>query len=77
MTLEADGYAFPGTRYSQKGMPIGVGQGMTMRDWFAGQALQGILAGGFADTVPHDDVGSDAAFFAYKYADDMLSIRNG
>lgn len=50
--------------------------GMSLRDHFAGLALQGMLAGNFADTVPHDDVGSDAAFFAYKYADDMLSIRN-
>ena len=51
--------------------------GMTLRDYFAGQALAGILAGGFADTVPHDDIngGSDAAFFAYSYADAMLKAR--
>ena len=38
-------------------------KGMTLRDYFAGQALAGILAGGFADTIPHDDVGGgrDAA----------------
>lgn len=51
--------------------------GMTLRDYFAGQALAGILAGGFADTIPHDDIGggSDAAFFAYTYADAMLKER--
>lgn len=52
-------------------------RGMSLRDWFAGQALAGILAGGFADTIPHDDVngGGDAAFFAYQYADAMLAER--
>lgn len=53
--------------------------GMSLRDWFAGQALSGILAGGFADTIPHDDVngGFDAAFFAYQYADAMIATRKG
>lgn len=51
--------------------------GMSLRDWFAGQALAGILAGGFAGTIPHDDIngGGDAAFFAYQYADAMLASR--
>ena len=50
---------------------------MSLRDWFAGQALAGILGGGFGDTIPHDDVngGGDAAFFAYQYADAMLAAR--
>jgi hypothetical protein len=50
---------------------------VTLRDYFAGQALIGILAGGFADTIPHDDVngGSDAAAFAYQYADAMIAAR--
>jgi hypothetical protein len=60
--------AFPTANY---------GAGMTLRDYFAGQALVGILAGGFADTIPHDDIsgGADAAFFAYQYADAMLAER--
>lgn len=51
--------------------------GLPLRDYFAGQALAGILADGFADTVPHDDVGGgrDAAFFAYQYADAMIAAR--
>ena len=51
--------------------------GMSLRDWFAGQALAGLLAGGFADTVPHDspDGGSTAAAFAYQYAHAMLKER--
>jgi hypothetical protein len=53
--------------------------GMTLRDWFAGQALAGILGGGFADTIPHDDLngGRDAAAFAYQYADAMIAARKG
>lgn len=80
-TIQDGGPAFPTAYYetehgdqvwSTGGIP-----GMSLRDWFAGQALAGILAGGFADTIPHDDVngGSDAAFFAYQYADAMLAAR--
>ena len=47
-----------------------------LRDQIATQALQGILAGGFADTVPHDALDHSAAYFAYKYADDMLRVRD-
>jgi hypothetical protein len=53
--------------------------GMSLRDWFAGQALAGILGGGFADTIPHDDIngGRDAAAFAYQYADAVIAERKG
>lgn len=49
----------------------------TLRDEFAMAALNGILSGGFADTVPHDNPGGghDAAYFAYLYADAMLAER--
>lgn len=40
--------------------------GMTLRDWFAGQALAGILAEGGASTFEAD------ARNAYKAADEML-----
>ncbi|MBY5465239.1 hypothetical protein [Rhizobium leguminosarum] len=54
-------------------------EGMSLRDWFAGQPLAGTLASGFADTIPHDDVngGADAAFFANQYADAMVAARKG
>jgi hypothetical protein len=46
-------------------------QGMTLRDWFAGQALAGIAASG--STLPY----KDDADMAYKYADAMLAARKG
>ena len=74
------GPAFPGESVVRNGMHNTKrinNPGMTLRDYFAGQALAGILAGGFADTIPHDDVngGEDAAFFAYQYADAMIAAR--
>ena len=52
-------------------------RGMALRDYFAAKALVGILTGGFADTIPHDDPesGRQAAEFAYQYADAMLNAR--
>jgi hypothetical protein len=78
------GPAFPAQRATEVTDMTGVAHpvmadypGMSLRDWFAGQALAGILAGRFADTIPHDDVngGGDAAFYAFQYADAMLSRR--
>jgi hypothetical protein len=46
---------------------------MTLRDYFAGQALVGILAhsGGFSSSP------EDIAEYAYKQADAMISVRRG
>ena len=51
----------------------------SQRDRFAGQALAGMLGGGFADTIPHDDIngGRDAVAFADQYADAMIAARKG
>ena len=46
--------------------------GMSLRDWFAGQALQGHLA------FPGSDLyADDAAKIAYRYADAMIAARKG
>ena len=82
MAEKNGGPAFPQKWGADDSAPIGPDnprpQGMSLRDYFAAAALQGILAGGFADTIPHDDVGGgrDAAFFAYQYADAMLAARD-
>jgi hypothetical protein len=43
---------------------------MSIRDWFAGQALAGLLA-----SDPHDFNEHGLAHDAYKYADAMLKAR--
>jgi hypothetical protein len=47
-------------------------QGMSLRDWLAGKAMQGMLANPSLDIVEMEDVVCDA----YKYADIMLAHRN-
>ena len=47
--------------------------GMTLRDYFAAQAMQGILAGLLA--YGHDIVWDQIAEDAYKQADAMLKAR--
>lgn len=48
------------------------GDGMTLRDWFAGQALAGIMA---TQWRPSGDDVSPLAEDAYKVADAMLAMR--
>jgi hypothetical protein len=48
--------------------------GMTLRDWFAGQAL----AGNLASVPPDADPDAEAmARFSYRVADAMLAAREG
>jgi len=47
--------------------------GMTLRDYFAGQALQGLLAG---RVVGSERVDTLKAKYCYEMADAMLSKRN-
>jgi hypothetical protein len=67
------GPAFPFGQISETtGQPINgcYHSGMSLRDWFAGQALQGILAS-------PDTVGSQPSIagYAYQFADAMLAER--
>jgi hypothetical protein len=49
--------------------------GMTMRDWFAGQALMGMLHQGYTPKGKYEQLGFDFAKSAYAMADDMLKAR--
>jgi hypothetical protein len=70
------GTAFPGVEYKQPG-GVGVSVmtivgGMTLRDYFAAKAMQGLLAGITPTTVwSHDE----AAETAYNVAASMLKAR--
>ena len=46
-------------------------QGMTLRDYFAAKAMQGVLAG-YVTGLPPSEMTAEAA---YKYADAMLKAR--
>ena len=51
-----------------------INSGMTLRDWFAGQALAGLLANRTADCEPWTY--KDMASVCYLAADTMLQIRS-
>ena len=59
-----------------KAFPNNRSEGMTLRDYFAAKALQGILA-----TDPEDQDHEDGllaiAIVSYKMADAMMKARNG
>jgi hypothetical protein len=56
-------------------------EGMTLRDYFAGQALAGLTSDNKTLTVFRDEgtgsVITDAAAASYAYADAMLAAREG
>ena len=52
----------------------GLAKDMTLRDWFAGQALVGLLASTNYDANPHGFTG-DAALVSYRIANHMLIER--
>ncbi|KQI67018.1 hypothetical protein AN189_17485 [Loktanella sp. 3ANDIMAR09] len=71
MDLEQDSYVFPGERFSQSGVIIGNGKGMTLRDWFAGQYIAGRFGGEPGIHLRPENAARDA----YELADAMLAAR--
>lgn len=68
MKRPSNPFAFPGE----------LRMGMTLRDWFAGQALPAIVADYFADPAnrgPGDTPVKAISEVAYLYADAMLAER--
>lgn len=73
MTARADGGpAFPNITPD---MPVDGGPGMSLRDWFAGQAMHGIVAGFWANPESLELPDKRLALLAYGAADAMLAAR--
>lgn len=70
MSNDTGGPAFPTKNYAAI-QPIaeGYSEGMTLRDWFAGMAMQGLCSGN--STSPQQ-----IAQAAYIVADAMLKVRS-
>lgn len=49
--------------------------GMSLRDWFAGMALQGIMSKQYMEKIPDGYPPAHRASEAYRYADAMLEER--
>ena len=60
--------AFPTTQYANGISPTGHDNGMTLRDYFAAKAMQGIVNNS-------DAFWAGAAPLAYQYADAMMKAR--
>ena len=60
--------AFPSTFHNGWGEPE---KGMTLRDYFAGRAMQGMLSENSGIRYPTDEL----VDFAYKVADAMIKAR--
>jgi hypothetical protein len=63
------GPAFPKTPFIEIGTPQ---NGMTLRDYFAAKAIQGMFASGNLPKSVRDD---ELASVAYEFADAMLKAR--
>ena len=69
------GPAFPLNNFTYPNGQTEIGfNGMTLRDWFAGQALNGYVAYSHPDSICGTFVEETAAL-AYQYADAMLKAR--
>lgn len=69
MTERSDKIDDGGPAFPTKGLAFEI-PGMSLRDWFAGQALAGIIARYSTDNAESD------ARVAYQYADAMLKLRD-
>ena len=67
-------YAFPGS-LQEGGNTVSHAKGMTLRDWFAGQALAAQSAMPFRFRAPPEDCARGVAERCYTLADAMLAHR--
>lgn len=75
-----DDYVYPGTRFAQNGFVTGHGMGLSLRDWFAGQVISGLMANPNVHGILRESghgatAGEAAALLSFGYADAMLAAR--
>lgn len=88
MTAKDGGPAFPRSAFAPEGVRsedcciTDAQDGMSLRDYFAGQALAGFISGGAIGHITGDLDQSNAtaektiAFSAYRFADAMVAARD-
>jgi hypothetical protein len=69
--IKDGGPAFPTTQYVSGISPTGHSVGISMRDYFAAKAMQGMLAEDGGGALNNEEL----AEFAYLVADEMLKAR--
>lgn len=73
---DSGGPAYPSPNDVQVGQFQSAGHpGMTLRDWFAGQALTAVSIQAFDDELTVEQNARVAAVWAYTVADAMLEAR--
>lgn len=64
------------TNNGGQAFPAGLSSGMSLRDWFAGMALDGLLSDPRRIEIEHgDSAAGEICEWAYKFADLMLEAR--
>ncbi len=77
-TIDDGGLAFPGNRFQKVGNSYGDVQhpGMTLRDWFAGQAMAAIISRPITDYADGMlPTFAETAADAMEYADALIAAR--
>ena len=76
MSKDNGGSAFPTVEANYHNENVR-SEGLSIRDYFAGKAMQGMLCNGFAPAMGQEDYEDfDYAKIAYKMADAMLAERS-
>lgn len=65
--------AFPTNGFNHLGQPMPINNGITLRDWFAGMALQGLISA-TPEQMSYPDP-EYAAELVFKYADEIMKAR--